>query len=73
MASMPAALSAVSKAEGEESGAYERLLTDAMHGDAMLFVREDAVEAAWSIVQPVLENATSLHSYEPGTSGTQRS
>jgi glucose-6-phosphate 1-dehydrogenase len=38
-----------------------------MHGDAMLFVREDAVEAAWAIVDPVLANATTLHPYEPGS------
>ena len=31
----------------------------------MLFVREDAVEAAWAIVDPILGNATSPHRYEP--------
>ena len=40
-----------------------------MHGDAMLFVREDAVEAAWAIVDPILANATNLHPYEPGSWG----
>jgi glucose-6-phosphate 1-dehydrogenase len=40
-----------------------------MHGDAMLFVREDAVEAAWAIVDPILGNATNLHQYEPGSWG----
>jgi glucose-6-phosphate 1-dehydrogenase len=36
-------------------GAYERLLLDVMHGDATLFTRGDEVEAAWSVVTPVLE------------------
>jgi len=49
--------------------AYERLLGDAMHGDGMLFVREDAVEAAGAIVDPILTNATPLHQYEPGSLG----
>ena len=57
------------KAEGEEFDAYERLLTDAMHGDAMLFVRQNAVEAAWTIVEPILGNAIPNHIYEPGTWG----
>jgi glucose-6-phosphate 1-dehydrogenase len=69
MASMPAELLAVEKDKSEEQEAYERLLTDAMHGDAMLFVREDAVEAAWAIVDPILGNASPLHIYEPGTWG----
>jgi glucose-6-phosphate 1-dehydrogenase len=38
-------------------------------GDAMPFVREDAVEAAWSIVEPIQTNATTLHPYEPGSWG----
>jgi glucose-6-phosphate 1-dehydrogenase len=49
--------------------AYERLLHDAMIGDATLFAREDSVEQAWRIVEPVLRNATALHDYEPGTWG----
>jgi glucose-6-phosphate 1-dehydrogenase len=40
---------------GEEAP-YERLLTDAMTGDGALFTREDAVEAAWAVVNPVLKN-----------------
>jgi glucose-6-phosphate 1-dehydrogenase len=48
---------------------YGRLLGDAMRGDAMLFVREDAVEAAWAIVEPILANATALHEYDPGSWG----
>jgi glucose-6-phosphate 1-dehydrogenase len=69
MVSMPAHLSAVEKHTADEVDAYERLLGDAMHGDAMLFVREDAVEAAWAIVEPILEKNASLHFYEPGSWG----
>ena len=69
LVSMPAQLSAVEQHTAEEVGAYERLLADAMQGDAMLFVREDAVEAAWAIVDPILTNATALHPYEPGSWG----
>jgi glucose-6-phosphate 1-dehydrogenase len=69
MASMPTELLAVEKEQGEEQEPYERLLTDAMHGDAMLFVREDAVEAAWAIVDPILGNVSPLYSYDPGTWG----
>jgi glucose-6-phosphate 1-dehydrogenase len=44
-------------------------LTDAMKGDSTLFVREDAVEAAWAVVNPVLGNAAPVHEYEPGSWG----
>jgi glucose-6-phosphate 1-dehydrogenase len=53
----------------DEMDAYERLLGDAMDGDAQLFARQDAVEAAWGIVQPILGAATPVHEYEPGTWG----
>jgi glucose-6-phosphate 1-dehydrogenase len=66
MVSMPAELSAVKTTHGDEVEAYERLLGDAIHGDAILFVREDAVEAAWSIVEPILGNVTPVYEYEPG-------
>jgi glucose-6-phosphate 1-dehydrogenase len=69
MDSMPTELSAVKTAQSEELSAYARLLTDAMHGDDMLFVREDAVEAAWSIVGPILNNVGPVHIYEPGSWG----
>jgi glucose-6-phosphate 1-dehydrogenase len=49
--------------------AYERVLGDAMHGDATLFAREDYVEEAWRIVDPVLKAGTPVHAYEPGTWG----
>ena len=48
---------------------YERLLTDAMRGDSMLFVREDAVEAAWSAVDAITDRTLPLLVYEPGTWG----
>ena len=48
---------------------YERLLGDAMRGDPTLFAREDAVEAAWAVVEPILGDAAPVHSYEPGTWG----
>jgi glucose-6-phosphate 1-dehydrogenase len=57
--------------EGEEMDAYERLLGDAMAGDGMLFAREDAVEAAWSVVQPILGDKTQLYPYKPGTWGPE--
>ncbi len=50
-------------------GAYERLLGDAMAGDATLFARQDVVEAAWAIVDPVLGEPSELHPYEPSTWG----
>jgi glucose-6-phosphate 1-dehydrogenase len=54
---------------GDEMDAYERVLGDAMQGDAMLFAREDYVEEAWRIVDPVLKAGTPVHEYEPGTWG----
>ncbi len=53
----------------EEMGAYERLLTDAMAGDATLFAREDYVEEAWRIVDPVLKQNIPIYEYEPHTWG----
>jgi glucose-6-phosphate 1-dehydrogenase len=49
--------------------AYERLLGDAMQGDATLFARQDVVEAAWAIVQPVLDAPIQPLEYEPGSWG----
>jgi glucose-6-phosphate 1-dehydrogenase len=54
---------------GDEVEAYERLLTDAMAGERLLFVREDAVDAAWAVVDPVLGDVTPVHPYAPGTWG----
>jgi glucose-6-phosphate 1-dehydrogenase len=53
----------------DEMDAYERVLGDAMAGDATLFAREDYVEEAWRIVDPVLKADTSIYPYEKGTWG----
>src|SRR4029079_5620182 len=53
----------------DEMKPYERLLSDAMRGDQMLFAREDSVEEAWRVFEPVLGNATPLYEYESGTWG----
>jgi glucose-6-phosphate 1-dehydrogenase len=51
---------------------YERLLADAMGGDTELFARQDAVEAAWRVIDPVLgADATPLYEYEPGSWGPE--
>jgi glucose-6-phosphate 1-dehydrogenase len=53
----------------DEMDAYERVLGDAMAGDASLFAREDYVEEAWRIVDPVLKADTPVYGYEPGSWG----
>ena len=53
----------------KEMDAYERVLSDAMAGDATLFAREDYVEEAWRIVDPVLRAGTPVYEYEPKTWG----
>ncbi len=55
---------------GEEPP-YERLLRDAMNGDGALFSREDSLEAAWEVVDPVLTNPHPVRAYNPGTWGPQ--
>jgi len=62
-------LAAVRHETVDEMGAYSRLLGDALAGDPLLFARQDAVEVAWGIVQPILGNKTPLYEYEPGTWG----
>jgi glucose-6-phosphate 1-dehydrogenase len=52
-----------------EMDAYERVLGDAMAGDASLFAREDYVEEAWRIIDPVLKAGTPVYEYEPGIWG----
>jgi glucose-6-phosphate 1-dehydrogenase len=53
----------------DEMDAYERVLGDAMAGDATLFAREDYVEEAWRIVDPVLKEGTPVFEYDPNTWG----
>jgi glucose-6-phosphate 1-dehydrogenase len=52
-----------------EKSPYERLLGDAIRGDASLFTRDDGVEAAWRVVDPILHAAAPVEIYEPGTWG----
>jgi len=52
-----------------ERDAYERLLHDAMAGDQTLFAREDYVEEAWRIVDPVIKAQTPVQEYQPGSWG----
>jgi len=51
---------------------YARLLSDAMAGDGALFTREDAVEAAWAVVDPVLGVHPRVHSYKVGSWGPEQ-
>jgi len=67
--SQPAEMLGTRHPRADEMDAYERVLGDAMHGDATLFAREDYVEEAWRIVDPVLKDGTPIHEYEPGTWG----
>jgi glucose-6-phosphate 1-dehydrogenase len=48
---------------------YERLLRDALRGDPSLFTRDDSVEAAWRVIEPVLTNVAPVQEYEPGSWG----
>ena len=65
----PTELRVVDRPSGDEMTPYERLLGDAMDGDAMLFAREDGVEAAWTVVQNILGNVEPALEYEPGSWG----
>ena len=53
----------------DEMAPYERLLSDALRGDPMLFAREDQIEAQWRIVDPVLGDVSPVHEYAPNTWG----
>jgi glucose-6-phosphate 1-dehydrogenase len=53
----------------EIADAYELLILEAMRGDHSLFIRQDGVERAWEILQPVLDHPSPIHMYEPGTWG----
>jgi glucose-6-phosphate 1-dehydrogenase len=69
MQSEPVEIVASSHPGAEEMDAYERVLGDAMAGDETLFAREDYVEEAWRIVDPVLKAATPVFEYENGNWG----
>jgi glucose-6-phosphate 1-dehydrogenase len=59
----------VTRQPGDEMTPYERLLGDALRGDLGLFGRQDAIEAQWAIVQPVLGDVTPVYEYARGTWG----
>jgi glucose-6-phosphate 1-dehydrogenase len=69
VAGVPTELLAVHNPDGEEMDAYERLLGDAMKGNQTEFAREDYVEEAWRIVEPVLGNTAPVEEYDPHTWG----
>jgi glucose-6-phosphate 1-dehydrogenase len=65
----PVELLASRRPGSDEVDAYERVLTDSMTGEQTLFARQDYVEEAWRIVDPVLKADTDLYEYDPGTWG----
>ena len=69
MTAMPIELVAVDHVQKDQVEAYERLLTDAMRGDSLLFVREDAVDVSWMVVKDLLNDSLPPHQYEPGSWG----
>jgi glucose-6-phosphate 1-dehydrogenase len=71
MVGEPTELSVVDTTDVKDGrlGDYERLLGDAVEGDPTLFARQDAVEAAWAVVEPVLHDPSPLHQYDCGNWG----
>jgi glucose-6-phosphate 1-dehydrogenase len=74
MAGEPLELSVVDQQQtqgkpGGRLGDYARLIGDAMSGDATLFARQDVVEAAWAIIDPVIHGPSPMYEYDPGTWG----
>lgn len=67
----PVELVAGSCRENDRGTAYERLIGDALRGDSSLFTRDDTVEAAWRVVEPVLRDPRPVLVYEPGTWGPE--
>jgi glucose-6-phosphate 1-dehydrogenase len=55
----------------EDVPPYQRLLGDALHGNSERFARQDVVEAQWRIVDPILDDATPLYAYQPGSWGPE--
>jgi glucose-6-phosphate 1-dehydrogenase len=60
---------AACNSQADEMTPYERLLGDALRGDASLFARQDSVEVAWSIVDRMLAKGAPVELYEPGSWG----
>ena len=69
LAGQPAEMIASEQRTTQEMDAYERVLGDAMAGDATLFAREDYVEEAWRIVDPLLKKGPPVYPYEPKSWG----
>jgi glucose-6-phosphate 1-dehydrogenase len=74
MAGEPLELSVVDQQQtqgkaGGRLGDYARLIGDAMAGDATLFARQDVVEAAWAIIDPVIHGPSPMYEYDPGSWG----
>jgi glucose-6-phosphate 1-dehydrogenase len=69
MGGQPVELSVVEQPVEGSLGDYERLLGDAIAGDATLFARQDIVEAAWALVDPLMQNPGPMFEYERGTWG----
>jgi glucose-6-phosphate 1-dehydrogenase len=65
----PVELTVGERTDLAEMNAYEELLTDAIRGVSARFARQDYVEEAWRIVDPILDGATPIYEYEPGTWG----
>ena len=61
----------VARHHAGEMTPYERLLGDALKGDTTLFAREDSIEAAWQVVDPILRRAAPIHDYAPHTWGSR--
>jgi glucose-6-phosphate 1-dehydrogenase len=59
----------VSQQQADEMEAYARLISEALIGDTAHFARQDEVEAAWAVVDPVLNMQTQPYEYTPGTWG----
>ncbi|CAH1906116.1 Glucose-6-phosphate 1-dehydrogenase 1 [Candidatus Nitrotoga sp. HW29] len=58
--------------QSQEEIPYARLLTDVMAGNGTLFTREDAIEAAWAVVEPVLKTHHPVLPYQPGSWGPKK-
>jgi glucose-6-phosphate 1-dehydrogenase len=65
----PVELAVMENESTDRLDAYDRLIGDAMEGDPTLFARQDAVEAAWAIVDPILDNTDPPFIYDCGTKG----
>lgn len=61
----------VCQQQNDEMSAYERLINDAFEGDSTLFARRDGIEAAWRVVDSVLNIHKPVHEYKPGSWGPE--